>query len=75
MKNFIIFWFDLFIFNVVLFMILVIIYSLVILCDGFGVNGIFVSICNRIMVRGNIVINEGLSLLKIVIGICVVVDF
>lgn len=75
LKNFKIFWFDLIIFNVVLFVVLIIIYSLVILCNSFGINGIFGSICDRIRIRGNIIINKEMSLLKIVIRICVIVNF
>ena len=55
-------------------MTLVIIYSSVIPRDGLGANGTSASIRNRTRVRGNIATNEGSSLLKTAIGICVVAD-
>ena len=72
MKNFIIPRLDLSTLNVVPLMTLVIIYSSVIPRDGLGANGTSASIRNRTTVRGNIATNEGSSLLKTAIGICVV---
>ena len=74
LKNFIIPRLDLSTLNVVPLMTLVIIYSSVIPRDGLGANGTSASIRNRTTVRGNIATNEGSSLLKTAIGICVVAD-